>query len=367
METIKSIGSAEEVFSYHDMFKYGEQCCKSVMWKQSAQTFHRHMFSRTAMNRRRALNNYKPRRLSKFTINERGKTRHIEAPHIDDRQVQKVYTKKVLLPLYLPRMLYDNGASLQGKGLVFSQRQLDQAIEDHIERYGMNGWIIIADFKGFFPNADREIIKGKHKEITDPILRKMGDVITDFGSGNKGLPLGVEPSQVEMIALPSPLDSYMACQMGLRGFGHYMDDYHILVPPFMDPIEVTDIFEVKANELGIQVSRNKTQIVPIGKAFKYCKMKRVFKDGRIIKRGCADSIKRARRKIKKFSSTEMHYDDIYTSVNSILAYYDRTNNHNTQLKLRRLFYALFGFSCEKVTNFRGRNVDGIHMPQAVSG
>ena len=361
-KVLESIGSAEEVFNYHDMFKYGEVCCKNVMWKQSVQTFHRHLFSRTAANRKRALNNYKPKRLCSFHINERGKKRHIEAPHIDDRQIQKTFSKKVLLPLYLPRMIYDNGASLQGKGLIFSQKQMDKALRRHVKRYGFNGCIIMADFKGFFPNADKDIVKSRHTEIEDHILRRMADVITDLGKS--GLPLGVEPSQIEMIALPSKLDNYMACQMGLQGFGHYMDDYHILVPPDRDPREVVAVFEEKAAELGIEVSSDKTQIIPFGKPFKYCKMKRMYK-GKIIKRGCPDSIKRARRKFKKFARTEMLYEDIYTAVNSIITYFERTNNHKTVLRLRRLFFGMFGFSCEKVTYFRERGNDGVYLSQEV--
>lgn len=331
------------------------------MWKQSVQNFHRHLFSRTAGNRKRVLNNYKPKRLVSFTISERGKTRPIDAPHIDDRQIQKTLCKKVLLPLYQPRMIYDNGASLEGKGLVFSQKQLDRALRRHIKRYGFTGWIITADFKGFFPNADRSVILGRHEEIMDPELRKIADTITKSGKGDRGLPLGVEPSQMEMIALPSPLDNYMACQMQLKGFGHYMDDYHIFVPPDRDPAEIMRTFINKASELGILVSENKTKITPIGEAFIYCKMKRQIKDGRIKKRGCRDSYKRAKRKIRMFARTDMSYEDIYTSVTSTLSYF--TNNHNSQLKLKRLFYSLFGFSCENIEEFRRR--DAVRMSSKI--
>jgi len=271
---IESIGKAEEVFNFHDMFRFGEDCCKGVMWKQSTQTFRRHLFSRTAVNRKRTLSGYKPRKMCRFTILERGKRREIEAPHIDDRQIQKTLTKKVLLPLYLPEMIYDNGASLKDKGLIFSQRQLDKAIRKHIKRYGMNGWIIIADFKRFFPNADRDIIRKKHGVIKDPVIRGIAEAVLSSGSGDKGLPLGVEPSQAEMIALPSPLDNYMTCQMGLRGFGHYMDDYHIFVPPDKSPDDIMEAFIRKAEECGISVSINKTRVIPFGKPFKFCKMKR---------------------------------------------------------------------------------------------
>ena len=360
---IESIGSAEEVFNFHDMFVFGEQCCRGVMWKQSTQNFHRHLFSRTAMNRKRALNNYKMKRLVRFSINERGKTRMIEAPHIDDRQIHKTLTQKVLLPLYEPRLIYDNGASLKKKGLKFSQDYFDSRLRRHIRKYGMAGWVIIADFKGFFPNADRNIVKAKHAEIKDDIIRSIADKVTDAGYGDRGLPLGVEPSQIEMIALPSSIDSYMNCQCRVCT-GHYMDDYHIIVPPHIDPNDAMLKFSRKAKEYGIIVSKNKTQIIPFGKPLKFCKSKRVFYGISIVRSGCRESVKRCRRKIAKFSRSDMKYEDIYTSVTSSLSYLQITRNHKRVLKLKRFFYARFGFSCEKIEEFRRK--DAVYNTQKVS-
>ena len=364
MERLEQIGTAEDVFSFDKMYKYGKQCCRGVNWKQSIQNFDAQLFSRTAVNRKHVLNGGKPKKLREFTLNERGKTRNIEAPHVDDRQVQKTVTKEVLLPMYLPQLIYDNGASLKGKGLHFSQRLLDQRLREHKKRYGMNGYVIVADFKGFFPNADRNVIKQMHQDIPDPKLRGILDSITDLGRGDKGLPLGVEPSQAEMIALPSKLDSYMTCQVGLRGYGHYMDDYYMLVPPDRDPKEILRIFTEKAAEYGITISESKTRIVPFGKPFKFCKMKRIFDGDRIIHRGSRDSLKRARRKIKKFARTEMKYSDIYTSLQSTFAYFERTDDHNTILKLRRLFYANFGFEFN-IEEFRKRGMDELYMPPEI--
>ena len=363
---VDQIGTAEEVFCFHDMFRFGEECTRGVMWKQSAQNFNRHLFSRTAANRKNALGKYKPKKLVRFTIKERGKSRNIEAPHIDDRQIQKTVVRKVLLPLYRPRMIYDNGASLKWKGLLFSQKQFDKAIRNHMKQYGMAGWMIIADYKGFFPNADRNVVKDKHREIEDKKLRQIMDTVVDIGSGAKGLPLGVETSQVEMIALPSMVDNYMCCQMGLKGFGHYMDDYHIIVTPDRDPKKVLNVFEEVSKKYGLTVSREKTKIVPFGKAVKFCKLKRWVENGKIRKKGCPASERRARRKIKMFGKSKIGFEDVYMSVTSSLAYFDGKGSHRAQLRLKRLFFSIFGFSCEDLQEFRRRELNGIHMPQKVS-
>lgn len=69
-------------------------------------------------------------------------------------------------------------------------------------------------------------------------------------------------------------------------------------------------------------------------------------------------VKRARRKIKAFRTKiqngEMSYDDLWTSVNGMLAYFESYDDHNRVLRLRRLFYSIFGFSPERIENFRER-------------
>ena len=142
-----------------------------------------------------------------------------------------------------------------------------------------------------------------------------------------------------------------------------MDDYYIIVPPDRNPKEILNVFIKKASTIGIAVSKDKTRIINIGRPVKFCKMKRIFVDDRIIHRGCRDSVKRLRRKIRKFSKTSMSYEDIYSSINSSLSYFEITDDHNIVLKLKRLFYGMFGFSCDEL--LRRYKEYGIYLPQTV--
>lgn len=141
-------------------------------------------------------------------------------------------------------------------------------------KYGRNGNVILLDFKQFFPSAPHDqIYKRYNRLILDPKLRKIGDAIVEANKKDIGMPIGVEPSQAEMIALPSPMDNYIKCQLQMKYAGHYMDDYYILVPPNMNERKVLSLIIEKAQSMGLTVSRNKTRIVPIYKPFKYCKAK----------------------------------------------------------------------------------------------
>lgn len=347
------------MFTYHDMFKAGKQCCNGVRWKNSAQRFELHLFSGTARRRRLILDGtWEPASYVHFTISERGKTRPIDAPRIQDRQIHKVYTQKVLLPLYLPSMIYNNGASLPGKGFEFSKRMLREDLHWHYRHYGREGYVILLDFKQFFPSVSHEELFKRHDRlILNREVRKLGDDVIRTVPGSKGLPLGVEPSQAEMIAFPSALDNYVKCQLSIKCTGHYMDDYYIIVPPDKDPKEIMRLVVAKAKELKLTISKSKSKIVPLTKPFRYCKAKYTLTEtGKVVVNGNRGGVKRARRKIKAFypkvQSGEMSYENLWTSVNGMLAYFEGYNDHGRVLRLRRLFYAIYGFSPEKIENFR---------------
>ena len=177
-----ALGSLAEVFSYRKMFFYGRKCCNGVRWKQSVQNFEMHLFSGTARRRREILNGtWKPKKCVHFTLCERGKVRPIDAPHITDRQVHKTLCNEVLIPLYTPSMIHDNGASQIGKGLHWHFDRVKQHLAWHYRRYGREGAVLQIDLKSYFPNAPHNLIYQRHEQlIPSPDLRELADKIIYF-------------------------------------------------------------------------------------------------------------------------------------------------------------------------------------------
>lgn len=358
------IGGLDEVFSYSNLFRAGRACCNNVRWKNSVQRFELHLFSGTAKRRRDILTGrHRWANYVHFIISERGKTRPIDAPRIQDRQVHKAFTREALLPLYQPSMIYNNGASLRGKGFEFTKRMLRDELRKHYRRYGREGWIILIDFQKFFPSVSHEEIKKRHKRyLLNEELRAFADGIVDTVPGGIGMPLGVEPSQAEMIAFPSPLDNFIKCQLGLKGGGHYMDDYYIIVPPARDPREIMQQVIEKAEEQKLTVSKSKSRIVPLTRGFRFCKVKyELTESGKVVTHGNRKAPRRARKKIRVFheriENGAMTYMDLWTSVNGMLAYLEQYNDHEKVLELRRVFYRTYGFSCEHYETFRQKELE----------
>lgn len=356
---LTAIGDVEDVFAFDVLYKAGHKCCNGVRWKSSTQQFEAHLLSNTAKNRSAILEGkWKPRKYIKFTLCERGKAREVDAPHVMDRQVHKVLAQKVLLPLYQPSMIYNNGASLPKKGFEFSQRELKKDLVNHYRRYGRDGWVILIDYKQFFPSAPHDEILARHdRYLPANPLRDLADLIINSIPGNRGVPLGVEPSQIEMVAFPSAVDNFIKCQLSIKGAGHYMDDYYVLVPPDRNPKEIMHLIKEKAESIGLTISVNKTQIIPLAKPFRFCKIQYTLNEnGKVITHGNKDSATRVRRKIKYFkdavAESKMSYEDLWTSVAGALHYLGKYNDHNKILRLRRFFYQTFGFSCENLQTFR---------------
>ena len=303
----EALGGADQVYSFRKMFKWGKKCCNNVRWKQSTQNFERHLFSGTARRRREVLSGkWRPKPGAHFTLRERGKVRPIDAPHINDRQIHKTHTKEVLEPLYTPGMIYYNGASQRGKGLQFHYKGLKKALRKTYRESGRSGYIILVDLKQFFPSAPHAAIYERHRRlIYDPRIRAVADTVVASVPGGVGMPLGVEPSQMEMVSLQ------------------------------------------RMEDMGLTVNRNKSKIVPLTKPFRFCKAKfHLTETGRIITHGCRDGMKRARRKLRFFqgevAAGRKTVEEVARWLNDgPIAYYEQFNDHGRVLKLRRVFYAMF--------------------------
>ena len=354
-----ALGPIGKVYSYRKMFFHGRKCCNGVRWKQSVQNFESHLFSGTASRRRMILDGtWKSKKCVHFTLRERGKVRPIDAPHITDRQIHKTLCNEVLVPLYTPSMIYDNGASQIGKGLHWHFKRLKQHLAWHYRHYGREGAVLQIDLKGYFPNAPHALIYQRHQQlIPNPALRELADKIIQFSpcpTPGRGMPLGVEPSQQEMVALPSAVDNWLKCQKGIHCAGHYMDDYYIIMPDVEQLKAVIREMVRRFEAMGIRVNKRKCQIIPLTKPFRFCKARFTLTEtGKIKVNGSRDGVKRARRKLKlfyrEFKAGKRPLKDVEQYMECQSAYYRKFNDHGRLLRLWRLYHAIFfgGAKCSQ--------------------
>lgn len=340
-----ALGTIEDIARFDRMYQCGKDCCRGVRWKTSIQAFEAELFLRTAWSCRLVEGGaWRPQRKPvHFTVMERGKVRPIDAPHVDDRQVQKAHSRFVLTPCYGPAMIYDNGASQQGKGLEFAYRRLKRALMRHYRRYGREGSVILCDLKEFFPSAPRRALLDRHRRyMPEGPIRALADemVLTaPETEPGRGMPLGMEQSQQEMVALPSAVDNWLRCQMHMEA-QHYMDDYVILVPPGVDAAAVLEAFIARCEALGLRVNRRKCRYAPLRRPFRYCKTKfRLTETGRVVTHRTGDAQRRCRRKMRLLAARG-DWEGVRAQIVSAKGYYKRHNDNGRLTALRALHSAL---------------------------
>ena len=227
---IKKYDNYANVCNRIKLFEAADLAKVNVMWKSSVQNWSIHQLLNTERLYRDLLAGKDVRKgFSKFTINERGKIRHISAVRFYERIVQKALCKNVLYPVYTRSLVYDNGASQKGKGVKFSNDRLIKHLRQHFRKYGRNGYILLIDYKGYFENIDHDALRKIYRGyFTDPrLLKLIDDFVEAYGA--KGLGLGSETSQMHAIAFPNKIDHAVIETLGSEiTFGRYMDDSYII-------------------------------------------------------------------------------------------------------------------------------------------
>lgn len=133
--------------------------------------------------------------------------------------------------------------------------------------------MLLLDLKKFFPSAPHATIYQRHQRlILDPSLRGLADSIVASSpcpTPGRGMPLGVEPSQQEMVALPSAVDNFIKCQAGVHVAGHYMDDYYIVLPDVEELKKLGREIVKRFEAIGVPVNKRKCKIIPLTKPFRF--------------------------------------------------------------------------------------------------
>ena len=320
----KKYADIDKAFTFSKVLKYADKCCNGVRWKKSTQIFQLHMFINVACTCYNIkYNNYKVGNTYQFTINERGKERLIDAPHIKDRLIHKVINNEILLPIYSPLLIYDNGASVKDKGFLFTLNRVKKKL---FKNYKLNsdGYVVLIDYSKFFENCSHDIIRDIHKKYirNERVIK----VIEDYLFIGKGIALGVEIAQREASIIPNKLDNYL--QNKKLSSIRYMDDTVFFCDDYNMSCDILNKYIEMSNKLNIFVNSKKTKIIKLSNWFVYCKWKfKIFDRDKVIMIPNKKTIYRQRRKLRKMIKNNVNIDDIKIVKNSFKAYLNMGNSY----------------------------------------
>lgn len=346
----------EEILSdANNLYKAYKASVKGSKWKETTQKFMmnflRYIFSIQEEILDRTLQNGPA---EEFTLSERGRIRPITSIRIKDRIVRHVLCDDILLPEVKKHIIYDNGASIKGRGISHQRDRFEVHLRKYYRLYGNDGWILFGDFTKFYDNiiheiAKRELLKlfdddefidwlltlifdGFKIDVSymtdDEYARCMDDTFNKLEYRSipkeqltgekwmyKSVNIGDQLSQVIGIYYPYRIDNYIKYVRSQKFYGRYMDDWYIMNPSKEELLDLLDNIRKIAKELGIHINEKKTRIVRISSTYKFLQVRYTLtKDGKIIKRINPERVTTMRRKLKKLAvkvhNGEIPYDGV---------------------------------------------------------
>lgn len=341
----------EELFTLENLNEAFYESAKISYWKDSTQRYRANLLLNNIKLQEELLSGrYKVSPTINFKISERGKIRHIEAPSVRDRIVQKVICKKILVPQLTKYFIYDNYASLKNRGTSFARKRLDVLLHKYINKHGNDGYILKVDIKKFFDSIDHTVLKEMLKDKLDAPASVMSLIyyfIDTSSKTDKGLNLGAEIPQILAIFYLHNFDNYIKSVKGFKFYGRYMDDMFLISNSKDELKEMLKEIKQQLACLKLEINDKKTIITTLHHGFTFMQIKYNIVDGKIIKRPTRNKITRERRRLKKFKKkyeqglmSEFDIRNCYKSWRNSLVK-DCNACHKTVRSMDKLYNELF--------------------------
>ena len=367
-----SEGYQREIFDGNALFEAYKRAKKGSDWKPQVQRFEMtYLLELSRIQRELKEMTYEFLPSTQFVLNERGKTRVIRGEQIQDRIVKHTLCDEVLNPAVKNFLIYDNGASLVGKGIAFTRKRLLTHLRRYYAQHHSNdGYILLIDFSKYYDNIRHDILMELIKKyVTDEhslwLLQKTVDrskvdvsymsdeeyencldilfnsllyqeidqrLLTGEKFMGKHLNIGDQVAQTAGIAYPIPIDNFVKIVKGVKFYGRYMGDSYAIheSKEFLEEL-LKGIVEIAGN-LGITVNLKKTRICKLSDHWRFLQIQYSLTDtGRVIQKINPKRLTAMRRKMKKLAPklTEKEFTDFFRSWfknhYKIMSRYQRNN------------------------------------------
>ena len=376
-----------EIADINVLYEAFRASMKGSAWKREPQKFEYNWLEElVALKTELETKTYKTLPGSEFTLNERGKIRHIHGGRMRDRVVRHALCDNILGPCLRPYLIHNNGASQKGKGLSFARKMFERDLHNYyLEHRSNDGYVGFVDISKFYDNIRHDKVKEflypKIPEechwLMDEILKNMevdvsymtdeeySHCITDkFNSVwyyetitpdkrtgekfmQKSVNIGDQVSQDIGVFFPIRIDNYVKIVRGVKKYGRYMDDMYFIVDSKEEALSLIQGVKERAEEIGLFINEKKTQIVKLSHNFRYLQTKyRLSDTGKVIKRINPAQVTRERRKLKAYrrllNKEIIKYEDVEQAYKSWMGAYTPLMSKKQIKKMKELFKELFG-------------------------
>lgn len=310
-------------------------------WKEETQRYELKLVPNLInLKNRLSTFSYVPNTPRGFFINERGKSRYIESSSIDDKIVQNILHTKIIFPAIRDKLIYDNAASIENRGVLFFRQRLEYHLTDFACKHGNNGYVLLMDFSKYFDNIQHDVFLSMMEPLivdkrvfsllctvvysnridvsymSDEEYRNCMNTLFDNYAYRiavkngimqctgtkymyKCMSLGNQISQDAGIFVPHRIDNYIKIVRAQKYYGRYMDDSYIISDSKECLLDLLYNISQIALSLGIFLSPNKTHIINLNHEFSILKTRyRLFENNSIAIMPNNDTFKRETAKLK---------------------------------------------------------------------
>lgn len=349
-------GYQREIFDGNVLYESFLKAKQGSDWKPQVQRFEMNLlFELSELQQEHETGNHVFLPSTEFTLHERGKVRRITGEQIHDRVAKHALCDEILTPAVRKYLIYDNSASIKGRGIDFSRNRLLHHLRRYYTLHGSNdGYILLIDFSKYYDNIRHDRLmeqfeKYIHDERSLNFLRKVIDrskvdvsymddeeyercmekvfnslayqdvdksLLTGEKFMYKHLNIGDQVAQIAGIIYPIPIDNYVKIVKGVKFYGRYMDDSYAIHESKEFLQELLQGIIAIATELGITVNIRKTRICKLFSLWRFLQVQySLTETGRVIQKINPKRLTCMRRKMKKLVHilTEKEFDDWYGS------------------------------------------------------
>lgn len=375
----------ENVFNPDVLEKSYYEIRKNVRFKHSVQDYGLNLYDNifeTCNSYENGTYEFKP--LSPFIISERGHRRYIQATNFCDRVPTHALCENILNPTLKRYIIYDNCASIKGRGIDMQRNRLYCHLQKFYRRHGNKGYVLLGDFSKFFDNLEHEkilafledkfsedvvefadkwlmqyakdvsymtdekyswcmdeVFNSMEYELSIPNEKRTGEKIM-----RKSVGIGGEPSQPLGVSYPTRLDNYIKIVMACKYYGRYMDDFYVIHEDREFLQGLLEEIKPMCEEMGLHLNMRKTHIARIDKPFTFLKVKWFVTDtGKVVRKHTADAFTRERQKLRKFrvklESGEMEYKDIENQFKSVVENLKKYDNFKSLRSMQKYYNNLY--------------------------
>ena len=289
-----------------------------------------------------------------FDIVERGKPRHIQSVKMAEKCVQSSISNNCLIPILEKSLIFDNGASLKGKGTDFAISRFVEQLRWHYNRYGLEGGIYFFDFSAYFSHINHKALKQNvRSKVRNAHIMEIYDMLIDAFRATginsdiaEGIGLGSQVSQISAVFFPNQIDHWVKDVAGIHGYGRYMDDGYIIHHNLDELRMVAEKFEGLCVQRGIILNLKKCRIIKLSQNFRFLKIRFFITDsGKIVRRVDRTSTTKERKKLKKLrqlmDDNQKSFKEINLEFHSWLCGITRGQSYYIMFNMIEYFNNLF--------------------------